>query len=971
MDSSTKLSNSKSVGWVLNSPYEEPVQHWRLDEYGRATETVTPQRRLSAELVPVPTAAGVRKAESNIEPHAKINRIRSLVREWRNSGYQTPKVSGETEDLLEYFSSDESGRPSQGNSDEQNWQRPFFCQRECIETLVWLREVGDYLKEKEDSEWFAIKEKINSVSEQFNDGIHRLAFKMATGTGKTKVMAMMIAWFAIVEKHRNFLVIAPNLTIRKQLQNLREEAEKVVPTKYVNQVRQTKITVLNFHKFQEKSTSGFPDEPHKNVKSLLGIESEDWQETPQQMLDRLLGAHGAGAKFVVINDEAHHCRNLPRSEGVDDWDDRNQTKRMMWFNAIHTLHDTDHLKLVLDFSATPMYLKVQKNLESVIFPWTVTDFPLLEAIETGLVKIPRVPTLKHDQDIARNIYINTPNKKLSAENLQEPIRSLLDALVSNHESNRQLWNQNYGVEPVLIIVVNTIANALELYKRIGGSKNGGNWKPGRYPELSNIKIDCSGPKTNPPTLVVASRLEKLGIGNTFMLDEQVEVHAPDLADQKGAKTKFKNEILPEKFLTVGQKGKPGEHIRCVISVSMLTEGWDARTVTSIFGFRKFGSALLCEQIAGRALRRTEHILSSEGKLSECYADILGIPFEFLPSREVNISPSEVHRVFTVEIREPRYHLKFPNLKGYRINLPSFEDLKFDREKVQPFKMQGVELEEIEIAGAIGEVTKIKILTTARSSAEFRLASVCTRQYIQQFEDRIPPLNRRALFRRFLSIVREWLDHPLVNCSTSQISGDSLRPSVETLAAVRAILKVLTQPRDKVVSVEPIFDDPDSLSTKGTRFRTSKNLIHKTENSVLNLAVCDSNSELEVCRILDEHKKVVRWVRNEQLGWTIPWYDKQRLRWRKYVPDFVADVNLKTGQMLHLVIEFKGLEEVGAIEKRDTAENVWVSAVNNSDAEACSGIWAYVYIQSDQSGIRLRRTIKRHIDEKIIEIERGL
>ena len=975
MTTFSDLSSPKPVGWVLNSPYEEPIQHWELNRYGRATANIIHQRRLSAELVPVPAATEERKAEPNLEPYATINRLRKLVRTWRNSGYQTPKISSETEDLLEYFASDESAKSSQENFSQMRWEQPFFCQRECVETLVWLREVGDYLNEAERNEWTSICDKIYSVSEQLNDGVHRLAFKMATGTGKTKAMAMMIAWLAIVQNHRHFLIIAPNLTIGEQLQNLRYLAEEVVPSKYREQVRQSKITVLNFQKFQEKSTFGFSDKPSKTVKMTLRVSDDDWRETAEQMLERLLARrHGKEAKFVVINDEAHHCRNLPKSEGAEDWDDKNSAKRMMWFNAIHTLHENRQLELVLDFSATPMYLKVLRNLESVLFPWTVTDFPLLEAIETGLVKIPRVPTLKEGQDLARNIYDNTLDKKLSSQNLQEPVRSLLSALVNNHiKSSTISWRRNYGVEPVLIVVVNTIENAFELYKWIGGYQFEGKWKPGHYPELSNINLDGTGPKPKPPTMVVTSRLdEPEEKGERATLNEQIQVHAPELVGVRGAATKFRSQILREMFLNVGRKGTRGEHIRCVISVSMLTEGWDTRTVTSIFGFRKFGSALLCEQVAGRALRRTEHVLSDEGKFSECYADILGIPFEFLPTRnEVINPPSDVYEVFTVGERIPYYHMKFPNLKRYRINMPNFQDLQIDLNKVQPFYMPGVGLEEIDIEGAIGDTTTIKILATSRSSAEFRLASVCTENYINQFENDIPPLQRRVLFRRFRAIVREWLEHYLVNCHPSQISGNPLEPTQQTLAAVQAILKSLTQPSNDVPSVMPVFDNPLSLSTENTRFRTSKSLIYETKKSVLNLAVCDSNSELEVCQVLDNNDRIERWVRNEQLGWTIPWYDEKRLRWRKYTPDFVAEVILSDRQTLHLVIEFKGIEEHEDILKRETTERDWLTAVNHSDAEDFAGRWAYVYIKSNLSGIKLRRKIAKHIDEKIIQIEREL
>ena len=944
-------SEAKKVGWVLNSPYKEPSCFWKLNDYGRATEEIVSGRRESAELVPVPNSE-FREPNPAIEPYRTINEIRIGVSNWRRNDY--PYAVRETIDLLEHFTVD---------MDEP----PFFCQVESLETFIWLEYIGNSLKGEEKVRWENVYERVRDASALSNKGIQRRAFKMATGTGKTKTMAMILAWLAICRKKYDVLVIAPNTTIREQLRSLRTVIEKITPAKYSDDVRKLNITVLNFQAFQERSTSGFENEPSRVVLEVIGTNALR-VETPDQMLTRLLKSHNRGQKIVVINDEAHHCRAGERKESGEGA--RESNERRLWFTAIDTLNQAGLLEFVLDFSATPMYLTRPKALDSAVFPWTITDYPLIEAIEAGLVKIPRVPIVEHETaKAARNVYENTSNKELAISNLTQPVEPLLRALIVHHEKNAIQWRSGWNFEPVFIVVANSIKNAIVLYQHIAGYKNEDEeWVPGNFEQFSNIKSDRSGPRTTPQTILVASRIDDLE-GQTSAdenrgIDQQIEIHAPDLVEIRGKRAKFK-ERMREIFLTVGKPDKPGEHIKCVVSVSMLTEGWDTLTVTTVFGFRAFSSSLLCEQVVGRALRRTEHNFNSEGRLSECYADIFGVPFEFMRDRG-STPPEPLVEVRVVTEREPDLHMHFPNVENYKWNLPAIDEIKLDPEKVSHFELPKIVATPVPISGLVGDFDVIEVTETlSQRNGCYILASVCTDIYTKHNKEKSQPIPKRSVFRQFLPVVEQWWQNPKVIVDDANISvNDKSEPSDETRSAADSVIASLAEPesKSKLQVIEPIFGIPNPNSTKFfSPYRTASTKCEDTVKSVINIAVCDSDSERQVVKALDQHEKISRWVRNDRLGWTIPWYDESKLRWRKNHPDFVAEVdNWKYGK-LHLVIEFKGREEHEDRVKRDYAQNYWIRAVNDCNHSSCNGFWKYVYIQSSNKGNTLKKEILEYFE----------
>lgn len=955
-------NRERNVGWIINNPFELPTSHWKLDERGRATDQAVSGRRASSELTAVP-GSDYQISNSSMEPHHTVNKIRDLVSQWRNSGYSG--LSQDSNELLFYWVR------------ENQYERPFFCQIEVLETLMWLRESAHIKTHDATHRCEEIHDHFRRVNADLNFGIDRLAFKMATGTGKTKVMAMTIAYLTIVFDQSDYLVIAPNLTIRSHLGNLKSLVWDVVPVGLRRKLRHLQITVLNFQAFQSQNVSGFKNAPTRTEKKVLGVSTSEWVESPDQMLMRLLRDHASNASFVVINDEAHHCRF---EAGTNQESSAETVQRMMWSNALKELQDVGRLDCVFDFSATPMYLNRSQHSQSVLFPWIATDYPLIEAIEAGLVKIPRVPRESDGSELvsARRIYEATVNKNLSEFSLTEPVNSLLDALVRHHQTHADYWRLHHCVEPVFIVVADTIRNAQSLYRWIAGYKDdSGRWIPGNIREFSNVRADGSGPNAIPKTLLVTSRVdnpEDAGSMGNDLMDDLIEVHAPDLVGQRGARMRFRNR-LRDTFMSVGKQGQLGEKIQCVVSVSMLTEGWDTRTVTSIFGFRAFGSALLCEQVAGRALRRTEHILGSDGKLSECYADIFGVPFEFLP-HSARPRPSEpVLQVEYMTERGQEFGMSFPNVLSYDFqyaNLTMVSSAQPFLDEVEPFNLTSKLPDQVEIEGTIGRREAIEVKRRSTSSAQFRLAAICTVLYHEgELAAKNPPrFSNRRLFIAFLQITKKWWKHPNVQVDPECIDHNIRHPDEQSKAAARSLIHSMNLPNLKSSDqnqVIALMSEPHTLHTREfVAYRTAKTLIHKTKKSAINYAVCDSVPELEVAKILDQDSRIVRWVRNEHLSWSIPWYDTDHLRWRAYEPDFVAEVLEGNQGVLRLVIEYKGLEDKNALDKERYTRNYWIPAMNAANVRKNKDYWSYVYIKSDRNAdlAHVRRQINIKISEEI-------
>ncbi len=947
---SSKQAESPVTQPIINTPYTKPDLHWALDPITqRATDKKLAGRRRSGGYLPVPSGSnidlsGITNASDTL-PHTQINDIRDYVEQWRKNG--RPNISKATRDLLDYWGGQEVT------------PRPFFCQLEAVETIIWLVEAAGKSKNGK-----KVLEKIKNTNAKYNENILRYAIKMATGTGKTQVMAMLIAWLAVNRKNGvDIVVITPGLTVKERLQELdpgKNPAtyKHLLPLHLRPRINQVRVSIFNFHVFNKRSTLSIAGE--NDVLTGIGrriltrgnkqIENK-WLETDRLMLDRVLKSR-TKRKLIVFNDEAHHCY-MPSKQIVKTADAEEKLEEQnaaLWFNALRSLKNINKLDKVIDLSATPMYLRVPVELNSEIFPWTVSDYPLIEAVEAGLTKIPRVPT-DDDSDskepVYRNVYANTSPKKINALNPPSTVKTLLEQMYIHYRDEVDPKYAQVNMTPVMIVVANTIENARALYGHIAGyqDKTTQRWEKGCYEMFSNVRPDSSGPVENPPTLLVHSgldQLEDLPANLKNILVNQAQMHVPEASSKKEQLA-----LIREIFNTVGKKNKPGEHIRCIVSVSMLTEGWDTRTVTHIFGYRKFGTQLLCEQVAGRGLRRTSFEQNDDsGKLTPEMVNIFGVPFSFMRASgdPLPFPPPEPYQVFSLPDRRYSSNLKFPNLVSYRFEQPR-QQIILDPSKVEEYDIEATIIPSMtELMGTIGE-THISELTEKRRKHVIYNVAAKVAAYFSNEESR-----RRSLFSSAITVVEKWIGHPNVHCADLRLL--LVLPHIEKVP--QEIARCCTLESGKKLRILPEFADmqdreqPRYIDTSDIDFITTKKPVYSTNRSELNLAPCDSNSEIKVAQALDSLTGIEAWARNYHLGWQIPYLDARTGIWRNYVPDFLCKLTKKTqdNKPIYLVIEYKGRVDEDSKRKTQATQNWWIPAVSNSDDDCCFGEWRYVFIDHE-------------------------
>ena len=938
---------------ILNSPWDPPTHHWKLDaRLNQATDVLVDGRRESSGRIMMPRSkkAVVQPTLEDVagEPFNTINRLRDLIERWRDKGY--PGTTSRTRQLLEYWNSDQ---PS---------LRPFFCQREALETVIWLAEAG---KEDDQSAWRGIVGRLEGVNSEWNDGVTRFALKMATGSGKTVVMAMLMIWHAVNRsKPRDFLIIAPNLTVKDRLAELRSDHDEwllrqLTPIQFQPDLNRLRVTIFNFQAFQKRDklhVNGVGDKAPKAVRQLLRKGADPrWEETEEEMLHRLLTSHRSGEPMVVINDEAHHCYRMENYGSTKaSKDEKDEEKHAaLWFSALKALKAQGRLAQVFDLSATPMYLRRPAELQSEHFPWIISDYPLSDAIEAGLTKIPRLPVdddSAQDDPVYRNLYEQTKPKTLDGANMQQTVRDALETMHRHYQESVAPEYGKHGVIPVMIAVANNIPNATSLFRWIAGYQDEkGRFHRGQLEEFSNVRLDGSGYVDQPPTLLVHSQLGDADEANQTLkkiASAQAELHAPD-----GATKNEQVQAIRDIFNTVGRKGEPGEHIRCVISVGMLTEGWDAKTVTHIFGFRAFSSQLLCEQVTGRALRRTSFEPDpATGQPRAEYANVFGVPYEFMRGVEMPPTPAPPKDPYIVEPVEGREHMEigFPNLCGYAWSPPD-PTVTLDQDKVTPYDVNNPNLPtETTVAGAVGaSEMQSPGLDLSRQSIVWRTAA----NAVQKFDT--DEKRRRALFSSMLAATEEWLRHPRVDWRQEQIEWLIKSPHDEE--APRAIALAVTRSDSSEPRILPVYADqrdpmqPRVRSTNIKPFKTTLEPFWDTKKSHLNRAPCHSKTlEHPVAQLLDMHPLIEVWARNFRLGWTIPWRDQDRDIWASYEPDFVARALTADGEPpLHLIIECKGkpFDDASANAKRTAVEQQWIPAV---EATGEYGRWRYVYLTEDSN-----------------------
>jgi type III restriction enzyme len=973
---------------ILNGPFEAPARHFRFDDDG-ITNDIIEKRRRSAYFMPIarPRKKGAQRTfetewtGDRVQENSEINRIRERVDAWRTGGYVG--VTAVTRRLLEYW------------SDPSREKKLFFCQREAAETVVYLAEVAARYGDA----W--IENYLRDRNGEYNAGLPRIAMKMATGSGKTVVMGMLIAWQALnkLENRQDarfsdaFLVVSPGITIRDRLRVLLPtdpdnyyRQRDVLPPDMLEPLAQARIVITNYHGFLLRERG----EAARLTKSILGKgDTSAFRETPDQMVRRIARDLSGKKHIVVINDEAHHCywRKADAEDETLSAEERAEAKRRdqdarVWSGGLEAVQRKLGIRSVYDLSATPFFLSGSGYPEGTLFPWVVSDFSLIDAIEAGIVKIPRVPVADDAmlgeqptyRDLWPRIREDLPRKGRKAgalsgaPKLPAVLEGALHSLYGHYEKSFRAWEENADARargltpPVFVVVCNNTNVSKLVFDWIAGFETGNRHAdgaplvaPGRLAAFNN---EQDGRWTSRPnSILVDSQQLESGEGMSadfkaiaaaeieeFKLEYRARFPGRDLDDLTD------EDLLREVMNTVGKPGKLGEHVRCVVSVSMLTEGWDANTVTHILGVRAFGTQLLCEQVVGRGLRRMSYAVNDAGRFMPEYAEVYGVPFSFIPTAGA-AGPVELSRSTRVRAIEERAALEitFPRLAGYRHDFATERlDARFDDDARLAISTADVPTW-TQAAPIVGE-SSIHTLDDLRqrrpSEVAFLLAKLTIEKYFRQDGEGRPD---RPAEHRFDAEVKWWV-FPQVLAITKRWLAECLTCKDETFPQLLLLVELAHDAADRIyrsivasvegaASLKPILRPFDAVgSTRWVDFDTAKPVFETAPDKChVSHVVADTGSwEQKLAQTLESMPEVARYVKNQGLNFNIPYTLSGEER--QYVPDFIAVMH--GAVPVNVVIEVSGENRKDKAAKVATARTQWVPAVNNHGG---FGRWAFVEV----------------------------
>lgn len=981
---------------IINSPFFEPTKQFVFDDFGIKNE-ISEGRRPSSYFIPI---AGAKKAKNGqllidnewtkdrIEENKFINSVRSKVRIWRESGYLG--VTPTTLKLLHYWN----------KSDRE--KKLFFCQIEALETIIYLTECA-----KSFGDSWMINE-LQNANDLSNPGLNRMAMKMATGTGKTVVMGMLIAWHTLNKKASPadsrfgdaFLVVTPGITIRDRLRVLIPSAENnyyrerdIVPVQLFGELLQAQIFITNYHSFQLRDKL-------KTGKLNKAILKTDGLETPEEMVKRVCRTLGNKKNLIVLNDEAHHCyRRKPENEEEEtlSTDEKTEIKNReeeakIWISGLEAVKKKLGIRGIYDLSATPFFLKGSGYPEGTLFPWVVSDFSLIDAIESGIVKVPRVPVSDDsgagEQPTYRDLWLRIrdtlPKKgRRNEEAGEEPVlpvelQGALHSLYGNYQKYFDWWSGNAGVQvkgvtaPVFIVVCNNTNVSKMVFDYIAGwEKQIENQTIVQAGKLEAFRNDDGHGNwnRNPFTILVDSSQLESGeaLSDDFkkVASKEIEEFKAEYSRRLGGKDASSvtdAEILREVMNTVGKQGKLGERIRCVVSVSMLTEGWDANTVTHVLGVRAFSTQLLCEQVVGRALRRRSYVVNENGHFDPEYAEVYGVPFSFIPMSGTGVDVKPGNLPTRVRAIDTRSHLRieFPHVMGYRYDFGTdvlranfIEDSKMS---LSTFDVPT----ETESAPIVGEKT-VHTLDDLRNHRENEVVFTIAKEVLERFFKDDDGNDKPWLFPQILRITREWFK----DCLELK---DNTFPQMLLLTrlgrtAGEKIHRSIVSSVDGQTRLKPILRTFEVVgSTDYVDFDTTRNVMATAEDkSHVSHIVADTESwEQKMASVLEEMTEVFSYVKNQNLGFTIPYMLEGDER--QYIPDFIAKVKVEEiDNYLNLIVEVSGEKRKDKAAKVETAKNLWVPAVNNNGA---FGEWAFIEISDPWDAKNLIRAyLENYMTEK--------
>jgi type III restriction enzyme len=901
---------------IINSPFEEPKEYWN---YEKETKTFTKMagRRSAGYIVASETSKSLDDPGRFVEIPL-VNRIRPRVKAWRETGYAG--ATGITQRLLEHWN----------NPSERENRRFFFCQLEAIETLIWLAEGPD-------------KTGIDIPSDGGN--FTRLCAKMATGSGKTVVMAMLCAWQIInkvtyptrPEFSKNIFVVAPGLTVRKRLEVLIPSSAgnyydefNIVPPGLTDKLRRGKVKVRNWHILNWETDERLARK--KGVDKRGAMSSEAYVRA---VLDDMASAHN----IAVINDEAHHAWRIPAESKVKGLKKEDIDQATKWVGGLDRIHSVRNILACYDFSATPFAPSGKQVEEEALFGWIVSDFGLNDAIESGLVKTPRI-VVRDDARLTKeyksrfyHLY-NDPEVKgdlnRRAEE-QEPLPDLVNTAYfilgkDWREALREWEKAGFKTPPVMI----TVANRMETAARV------------KYTfDHKQIRIDeLYAPDK---TIHIDSKVLEMAESQEEERPPEEAAEPEDSENEPEAKLSKKEQAqrLREVVNTVGQDGKPGAQIQNVISVGMLSEGWDAKTVTHIMGLRAFSSQLLCEQVVGRGLRRTSYDVDKEtGLFSAEYVNVFGVPFSFLPHEEHDgpppPPPSPKNRVEPVAAKK-QYEISWPNI--IRIEHTYRPVLSLEMVKVKPLVLDAYDTPTlVEIAPVIEgkpDFTRITQIDLDELGKKFRMQRIVFETAASVYAQMQPTWkgSKEVLLAQVIKLVGEFLAAQKIVVNPPLFNQDEVRQRIITLLNMGKVVHHIWEAIrfENTETSIPVFDSDHPVRSTGdmATWYTGRPC-QPVKRSHINLCVFDSTWEASEAFELDRNGNVDAWVKNDHLGFEIVYIYRGVVL--KYRPDFI--IRLKNGT--HLVLEVKGQDSEQDKTKRGFL-NEWVKAVN---AHGGFGKWTW-------------------------------
>ena len=890
---------------ILNSPFDEPTRYWAYEE----GQPVIKEGRRPAGYYLKARTRGHQMAllEEEFVQLELVNTIRERVKAWRERGY--PGVTPITRQLLNHWNNPERER------------RLFFCQREAAETLIWLVEASPAERQ--------------GIVIPKDNGLVRYACKMATGSGKTVVMGMVIAWQVLNKlanpQDRRFsdavLLVCPNLTIKERLQVLLPwkpgnyyEKFDLVPRGMLERLQQGKFEITNWHLFQPRDDS--------RSRSVV----QRGPESDAAFCRRVLKELSNKGNILVINDEAHHAYRpapLPEDERerLSPEEIAEREKATVWVSGLDRIAAARGINFCADFSATPFYIKGSGYLEGEPFPWIVSDFGLVDAIESGIVKIPRVPVDDNTGALIPKYFRlwEWVNQRLPASERQTArrrakpesvLREAEDALATLASEWKRTFEefQRAGspVPPVMIVVCDNTDLAKLVHEHIA---------------QGNVLRELENNERNGEV--------------TFRIDTKLlaEAEAAFEGETKAEAAERLRKVVDTigKLEWEGEGDPPGKNIRCVVSVGMLNEGWDAQNVTQILGLRAFTSQLLCEQVVGRGLRRLNYDDFSEPE----YVDVYGVPFEVIPVKKKPRSSTEVQRVSTLVRALPeRKHLEitFPRVEGYvfdvrqriRLNLDKVPYLQIDPTQAPTEVMVkpavGYRIGRPDRLGPGPEVVHDRnpFHREKRLQATvYEIAADLTRRLKEKREDWGA---RHILFPQVLDAVWRYLEERVV-----VVDPDTPLEEIALLKYKQQIVDRLT------AAIEPDTEagEPPLLpvierfrpigSTSEVLFRTARPCVGTTKSHISHVVLDAPTWEHSVAYQLERIPEVVAYARNDHLDFTIP-YEWQGVR-HEYRPDYLIRWRGADGQEVKVILEVKGFETEQDRQKEAAARR-WVRAVNH-------------------------------------------